>query len=106
MKTLISNGNVKLKENQGLYFVLVNGLNTYETASLTDAVLRFDFHSEHKRYTAVHIDTIKAGDTIQHDGHERTVCSKDIKHDAFNGTTIFGYSYMLGYLPVIKIEFI
>ena len=45
----------------------------------------------------VHISTIKAGDTIIHNGKESTVCKKDIKIGGFMGKSIFGDSYQSGY---------
>lgn len=48
-------------------------------------------------FTMKHKDDVKVGDTIEHAGHERTVCACDIKHDAFMGRTLFGDSYRLGY---------
>lgn len=53
--------------------------------------------------TQVHISTIRAGDTIQHDGKVVTVCGKDIKRCNFMGITIFGDSYALGHRPVTKV---
>lgn len=44
----------------------------------------------------VHISTIKAGDTIIHNGKESTVCKKDITIGGFMGTSIFGDSYRSG----------
>lgn len=50
-----------------------------------------------------HIDDIKAGDTVVHDGKEHTVCPKDLKPSTFMGTTLFGDSYRCGTLPVSKV---
>ncbi|WLY87218.1 hypothetical protein [Vibrio phage vB_VibM_83AMN] len=105
MQTIISDNKVKLKQNQGVYFVLVNGLNVKETHKLKDALEAFNSYAPEKTYKAVNIESIKAGDTIQHNGELRTVCSSDIKYNAFTGTTIFGDSYKLGYLEVIKVIF-
>ena len=44
----------------------------------------------------VHISTIKAGDTIIHNGKESTVCKKDITIGGFMGTSVFGDSYRSG----------
>lgn len=44
-----------------------------------------------------HINDIKPGDTVLIGGELRTVTSRDIKHDAFMGRTLFGDSYNLGY---------
>lgn len=49
----------------------------------------------------VHIDTIRAGDTVEHNGVLKTVCPGDLK-SGFMGTTLFGDSYRLGTLPVMK----
>lgn len=54
---------------------------------------------------AVHISAIKNGDTIIHNGELKTVCTQDIRKSTFLGTTIFGDSYHLGQMPVIKIIF-
>lgn len=45
----------------------------------------------------VHINDVKVGDIVFHDGEWRTVGKEDIKEDAFMGRTIFGDSYQLGY---------
>jgi len=53
----------------------------------------------------VHISTIVAGDTILHtDGKLTTVTKTNIKTGS-NGTTLFGESYKLGYMPVKKVIF-
>lgn len=51
----------------------------------------------------VHIDTIRAGDTVEINGILKTVCPGDIK-SGFMGTTLFGDSYRLGAVPVIKVQ--
>lgn len=51
-----------------------------------------------------HISTIRAGDTVEHEGKIMTVCHKDIKKDAFFGTTLFGDSYRIGQQPVKKVN--
>ncbi|MCH4755791.1 hypothetical protein ML339_24035 [Escherichia coli] len=57
---------------------------------------------ENVKYTIekCHINDIKPGDTVLRDGELWTVTSRDIKHDAFMGRTLFGDSYNLGYNPV------
>lgn len=49
--------------------------------------------------TAKHISLINVGDTIIHEGKERTVCQENIKF-GFCGKTLFGDSYRAGTLPV------
>lgn len=51
-----------------------------------------------------HIDNIKPGDTVEHNGKKMTVCRSDIKRGTFMGTTLFGDSYRLGRLPVKKVN--
>ena len=46
-----------------------------------------------------HIDLIQPGDTIEVDGHLRTVSPGAIRK-GFMGTTLWGDSYRLGTLPV------
>lgn len=50
-----------------------------------------------------HIDLIKPGDTVQHQGRVVTVCGTDLKRDPFMGTTLFGDSYRCGHLPVQRV---
>lgn len=50
-----------------------------------------------------HIKDIKVGDTVLFHGVEKTVTAKDIKEDSFMGVTLFGDSYRLGYLAVLKV---
>lgn len=49
----------------------------------------------------VHIDSIRAGDCVEHDGRFMTVCRNDLKR-GFMGITLFGDSYRLGTVPVVK----
>jgi hypothetical protein len=53
--------------------------------------------------TQVHINKIRAGDAVIHNGKVQTVCGTDIKHDKFMGKTIFGDCYKLGYMSVTKV---
>lgn len=53
-----------------------------------------------------HIDNIKVGDTVKHNGNIITVSGNNIEYNTFMGTTIFGDSYKLGTKPVEKITFI
>lgn len=57
------------------------------------------------KYTThnVHIEQVRPGDTILHNGEPMTVCGTDIRKCSFMGITIFGDSYNLGTKPVIKI---
>lgn len=48
-----------------------------------------------------HISTIRAGDTVEHQGRLMTVCASNLKR-GFMGITLFGDSYRLGTLPVKK----
>lgn len=52
----------------------------------------------------VHISSIRAADTVLHQGIVRTVCPRDIGHDAFMGRSLFGDSYVLGRRKVLRIE--
>ncbi|MBA1203636.1 hypothetical protein G7009_18095 [Pseudomonas capeferrum] len=52
-----------------------------------------------------HINMIRSGDTVFHNGELRTVCNSDIKRGGFMGTSLFGDSYRLGYLPVQLVRF-
>lgn len=58
------------------------------------------------KITNVHITDIRTGDTIEHNGVIMTVCGRDIKHDAFMGTTIFGDSYHSGHRLVKRVTFV
>jgi hypothetical protein len=50
-----------------------------------------------------HIDSIRSGDLVYHDGAIRTVGAKDIKYDSFMGYTLWGDSYRMGTKPVMKV---
>lgn len=54
--------------------------------------------------TTKHISLVFVGDTVLHNGVERTVCANDIKRCAFMGVTLFGDSYSLGHRPVIVVN--
>jgi len=55
---------------------------------------------------AVHIDDIRAGDTVEIDGVLKTVCPADIKTGGFMGTTLFGDSFRSGTMAVVKVTFV
>jgi hypothetical protein len=48
----------------------------------------------------VPIHTIVVGDTIEHDGHLKTVGRNNIKFNQDSGTSLFGGCYRLGYKKV------
>jgi hypothetical protein len=50
-----------------------------------------------------HINLVRAGDTVEVDGKLRTVCQNDLKK-GFMGLTLFGDSYRLGTVPVLRVE--
>ena len=58
------------------------------------------------QFKKVDIATIKAGDTILHNGEITTVCNNNIKYDSFLGYSLFGDSYKLNTKKVILVEFI
>lgn len=51
----------------------------------------------------VHISLIRSDDTVLHEGQVQTVGPKDIKHNHFMGSTLFGDSYILGFRPVQRL---
>ncbi len=55
------------------------------------------------REFACHISDLKIGDTVMHNGKPVTVGKENFKRDAFNGATLYGDSYRLGTLPVIRL---
>ena len=48
----------------------------------------------------VNIKDIRIGDTVLHEGFERTVGKNNLKSSEFMGITLWGDSYNLGYKPV------
>ena len=52
-----------------------------------------------------HISLIRQGDTILHNGEERTVCDSDILISSFMGISIFGDSYSMGRKLVKEITY-
>lgn len=52
------------------------------------------------RTTKTHIDMIRPGDTVLHNGELRTVCKSDLKRCGLMGTSLFGDCYRLGNAPV------
>lgn len=52
----------------------------------------------------VHIDLIRPGDTVIHDGKQRTVTQTIIGGDSFIGRTLWGDSYRLGTQPVTVVD--
>lgn len=53
----------------------------------------------------IHINNLKQGDTIIHNGVISTVTGKDLKYSSFMGRTVFGDSYHCGHKPVKKVIF-
>ncbi len=53
----------------------------------------------------VHIDLIRVGDVAEHNGGLRTVGADDLKR-GFMGTTLWGDSYRLGTVPVLRAEMV
>jgi hypothetical protein len=51
----------------------------------------------------VTIKELKIGDTVIHEGKERTVSSDSLKYDKFMGWSLFGDTYRLGYMLVKKV---
>lgn len=54
----------------------------------------------------VHISTIKAEDTVIHNGEMKTVCGKDLTDAGIFGVSLFGDSYHAGHKLVKKVVFI
>jgi hypothetical protein len=52
-------------------------------------------------YKEVHINDVRDGDIVFHDGHDRTLSRSNFKRCGFMGTTIYGDSYQLGNKPVL-----
>ena len=55
--------------------------------------------------TPTHIDHIRPGDTVIHEGELMTVSAANIKKGGFMGATLFGDSYRLGTKPVELVIF-
>jgi len=53
----------------------------------------------------VHISTLKAGDTVKHNGLIQTLSKNNIGKSSFMGSSIFGDSYQLGQIKVKKVLF-
>lgn len=57
------------------------------------------------KITEVHISEIKVGDTIIHQGHQKTVCRRAFSYDFFIGVLLWGDSYNMGNIKVKRITF-
>lgn len=51
----------------------------------------------------IHISKLRVGDTILHEGKEKTVSGNNIKRCSFMGISVFGDTYNLGYKPITRI---
>ena len=60
---------------------------------------------ENYRITEVHISKIEPGDTVIHNGKEKTVGKDDISYCPFMGISLFGDTYRLGTVLVKKVLF-
>ena len=62
--------------------------------------------TENRPIELVNINDIRVGDVIIcSDDIGRTVGKKDIKYCSFNGLSIFGNTYKLGYEPVKRVVY-
>lgn len=52
-----------------------------------------------------HIDNVRVGDIVIHNGVEKTVGTEDLKSSSFMGKTLFGDSYKLGRESVTIIQY-
>jgi hypothetical protein len=50
----------------------------------------------------VHVALIRPGDAVLFDGKMRTVCRKDLHRDDLMGVTLWGDSFRLGTVPVLR----
>jgi len=50
----------------------------------------------------IHINQLRPGDTIIHNGKEMTVSKNNIKECSFMGRSVFGDCYHSGHKPVIR----
>lgn len=50
----------------------------------------------------VHVALIRPGDSVLFDGKMRTVCPSNIHRDDFMGVTLWGDSFRLGTVPVLR----
>ena len=51
----------------------------------------------------IHIENIRPGDAVVHNGEVVTVSTKNIRFDSFMGTTVFGDSYHGNHKLVTKV---
>lgn len=52
-------------------------------------------------YVQKHINSVKPGDAVLHNGREQTVSKSDIRWSSFMGRSIFGDSYCHGHQQVM-----
>lgn len=71
-----------------------------DNEKIIDEMQRFQYHIEE-----ININSVCSGDTVLHDDRICTVSNNDLRHSDFMGLTLFGDSYKLGTLPVLKIVF-
>ncbi|AET42334.1 hypothetical protein DSS3P1_03 [Ruegeria phage DSS3-P1] len=55
------------------------------------------------RFEKIHIDAVRPGDVVLIDGVARTVCLSDLRQSVFMGRTLFGDSFRLGRVPVVRV---
>lgn len=55
--------------------------------------------------TPCHINELRIGDTVLHNGGLITVCRRNLSRGGFMGTTLLGDSYRSGALPVTRVAF-
>jgi hypothetical protein len=51
----------------------------------------------------IHIDLLRVGDTIVHNGEIKTISGNNLKRNTFMGTTVFGDSYHSGNKKVTRV---
>lgn len=52
----------------------------------------------------IHISQVRVGDAVIRDGHTKTV-SPGVLNRGFMGITLWGDSYKLGTIPVLRVKF-
>ena len=55
------------------------------------------------REVACYISDLRIGDTVLHAGRVATVGRENLKRDQFMGVTLYGDSYRIGRLPVVRL---
>jgi hypothetical protein len=82
----------------------VNDIKSYKQVEKTNENEFVNYQGKYYDTEKIHIDLLRVGDTILHNGEVKTISGNNLKRGGFMGTTVFGDSYNSGNKKVTLIR--